>query len=67
MVYLRRRTDYPERIRLYDPTHMMSLADLVVVGVKTLTIDSWHSLEKEFTKFIYMNPLKVIIPNCQSC
>ena len=38
----------------------MSMIDIVAIGVKTLRIDSWGSLEKEFTKLIYMNPLMVL-------
>ena len=54
MGYLRRTSDYPERIILFDPAHMMSMADLVAIGVETLRIDSGCSLEKEFTKLIHM-------------
>ena len=35
---------------------MMSKVDPVAIGVETLRIDSGCSLEKEFTKLIYMNP-----------
>ena len=41
--------NYPERIILYDLTHMMSMVDLVAIGVEILRIDSRYSLEKEFT------------------
>ena len=54
--YSRGTSNYLERITLSDPTHMMSMADHVVIGVETLRIDSWCSLEKEFTKLICMNP-----------
>ena len=37
-------------------THMMSMVDLVAIGIETLRIDSECSLEKEFTKLICMNP-----------
>ena len=47
--YSRRTSNYPERITLSDPTHMMSMADLLAIGVETLRIDSGCSLEKEFT------------------
>ena len=50
------RSNYPEKITLSNPTHMMSMADLVAISVETLRIDSVCSLEKEFTKLIYMNP-----------
>ena len=56
MGFLRRTSNYPERIALYNPTYMMSMADPIVIGVKTLRIDSGCSLEKEFTELIYMNP-----------
>ena len=42
-----------ERISLFDPTHMMSLADFVAIGVQTLKTDSGCSLD---TKLIRMNP-----------
>ena len=49
-------SNYSKRITLSDQTHMMSIADLVAIGVKILRIDSGRSLEKEFTELIYMNP-----------
>ena len=55
MGYLRRTLNYPERITLYDPYHMMIMVDLVAIGVETLRIDSGCSLKKEFTEFIHMN------------
>ena len=54
--YLRRTSNYPERITLSKLTHMMSMADHVAIGVETPRIDSRCSLEKEFTKLIHMNP-----------
>ena len=39
---------------------MMSIADLVAIGVKILRIDSGRSLEKEFTELIYMNPWMIL-------
>ena len=66
MRYLRGISSYPKRIALSDPTHMMSIADLVAIGVETLRIDSECSLEKVFIEFIYINPLMIIIPNYQS-
>ena len=59
-------SNYPERIALSNPTHMMSMADLIAIGVDTLRIDNRCSLEKEFTELIRMNPLMVIYLNCQS-
>ena len=56
MGYLRRTSNYLERITLSNPTHMMSMADLIAIGVETLRIDSRCSLEKEFTELIPINP-----------
>ena len=49
-------SNYPERITLSSPTHMMSMADPITIGVETLRIDSGCSLEKEFIELIRMNP-----------
>ena len=50
MGYSRKILNYLEKkITLYDPTHMMSMVDLVAIGVETLRIYSGSSLEKEFT------------------
>ena len=56
MGYLIRKSNYQERIALFDPTHMMSMVDLVTIVVETLRIDSGCSLEKEFTELIFSNP-----------
>ena len=56
MGYSRRTSNYPERIALSNPSHMMSMTDPIVIGVEILTIDSGCSLEKEFTELIRMNP-----------
>ena len=56
MGYLRRRTNYLERIALSNPNHTISMADPIAIGVETLRIDSGCSLEKEFTELILMNP-----------
>ena len=56
MGYLKRISNYSERITLSNPTHMMSMADLIAIGVETLKIDSEYSLEKEFIELIHMNP-----------
>ena len=56
MRYSRRTSNYVERIILLDPTHMMSMADLVIIAMETIMIDSWCSLEKEFIELIYINP-----------
>ena len=55
MGYLRRTSNYPERITLFNPTHMMSMADPITLGVEIIRIDSGCSLEKEFTELICMN------------
>ena len=56
MGYSRKTLNYPNRITLSDPTHMMSMADPVTIGVETPRIESGCSLEKEFTELIRMNP-----------
>ena len=56
MRYSRKTLNYPERISLYNPSHMMSMADPIAIGVETLRINSGCSLEKEFTELIRMNP-----------
>ena len=38
----------------------MSMTNLVVIGVETQRIDSGCSLNKEFTKFIYMNHIIIL-------
>ena len=45
-----------ERITLSNLIHMMSMAELLVISIGTLRKGSGCSLEKEFTKLIYMNP-----------
>ena len=56
MGYLRRTSNYPERIALFNPSHMMSMADPIAISVETLRIDSGYFLEKDFTELICMNP-----------
>ena len=56
MGYSRRTSNYPKRIELSNPSHMMSMADPMAIDVETLRIDSGCSLEKEFTALIRMNP-----------
>ena len=46
MGYSRGTSNYPEIIVLSDLTHMMSMADLVAIGVETLRIESGCSFEK---------------------
>ena len=60
MGYSRRTSNYPERIALSNPSHMMSMSDPIAIGVETLMIDSGCSLEKEFTELICMNPRMVL-------
>ena len=73
MGYSRRTSNYPERITLSNPSHMMSMADPIAIGVETLRIDSGCSLEKEFTELIRMNPWMVLyltvnqVNSCHRC
>ena len=73
MGYSRRTLNYPERITLSNPTHMMSIADPIVIDVETLMIDSGCALEKEFIELICMNPLMVLylfvnqVDSCHGC
>ena len=55
MGYSIKTSNYLERITLSNPSHMMSMADPIAIGVETLRIDSGCSLEKEFTELIHMN------------
>ena len=59
MRYLRRTSNYLERITLSNSTHMMSMADPIAIGVETLRIDSRCYLEKEFIELIHMMSLTV--------
>ena len=52
MGYSRGILNYPERIVLSDPTHMMSMDDYVVISVETLRKDSGCCLENEFIDMI---------------
>ena len=54
--YLIRILNYLKRITLYDPTHVMRMADPIAIDVETPMIDSGCSLEKEFTELVRMNP-----------
>ena len=56
MGYSRRTSNYPERIVLSNPSHMMSMVNTIAISVETVRIDSGCSLEKEFTELIHMNP-----------
>ena len=65
--------NYLKRITVSDPTHLMSMADPVAIGVETIKIDSRCSLEKEFTELISMNPRMVLsltvnqVDSCHDC
>ena len=61
MGYSRGTLNYPKRIVLSYLTHMMSMLDLVAIGVETLRIYSGCSLEKEFIELIRMNPLNPLL------
>ena len=63
MRYSKRTSNYSEIIALSNPSHMMSMADPIAIGVETLRIDSGCSLEKEFTALSRLNYLDGIIPN----
>ena len=56
MGYLRRTSNYLERLALSNLNHVMSMHVPIAIGVETLKIDSGYSLEKEFTELIHMNP-----------
>ena len=63
--YLRRISNYLERIILSDMAHIMSMADPVAISVETIKIDSRCSLEKEFIELC--KSLNGTIPKCQAC
>ena len=56
MGYSRGTSNYPEKIALSNPTHMMSMIGPIAIDVETLRMDSGCSLEKEFIELILMNP-----------
>ena len=55
-----RRLNYSKRIVLPDLTHMISMTDLMAVGVETLRINIGCSLDKKFIELIHMNPRIVL-------
>ena len=55
MGYSRGTLNYLERIVQSDPTHMISMTDLVTINVEILRIDSELYLEKEFIELICTN------------
>ena len=73
MGYLRRTSNYPKRIALSNPSHIMSMADLIAIGLEILRIDRGCFLEKEFTELIRMTPLMVLyltvneVDSCYGC
>ena len=73
MQYLKRTSYYLEIIALFDPTHMMSMANPVAIGVEIVRIDIGCSLEIELTKLICMNPLMTLyltvnqVDSCHIC
>ena len=48
--------NYPKRITLSNPTHIMSITNPIAIGVETPRIHSGCSMKKEFTELICMNP-----------
>ena len=69
----RRTSNYSKRITLSDLTHMMSMTNLVAIGVETPRIDTGWSLKKKFTKVIRMNLRMVLcqivnhVDSCRGC
>ena len=41
---------------IFNLTHMMSITNLIIIGVEILKIDSVRSLDKKLIKLIRMNP-----------
>ena len=56
MGYSRGTLNYPKRIALFDPTHVMSMAGPLAIVIEMLRIENGRSLENEFTELICMNP-----------
>ena len=48
-------SEYLKRIVLFDPSHMMSVTNLIAIGVKALKMYIVYSLEKEYIKLIFKN------------
>ena len=63
MGYSRRTSNYPKRITLSNLTHMMSMTDLVAIGVEILRIDSGLFRKRVHIIYLNVNPLMVIILN----
>ena len=49
-------SNYSKRIILFNPTHMISMVDLVAFNAETPMINTLCFLEKEFNELINMNP-----------
>ena len=60
MRYSRRTSNYQERITLSDLTYVMSMFDLVAIGVDILRINSRCSLQKELIELIHINLLVIL-------
>ena len=56
MGYLRRTSNYLGRITLSNLTHMIRIANPVVIHVETPMINCEYYLEKEFIELIFINP-----------
>ena len=55
MGYLRKTSNYPERIALPNLTHMMIVTDPITISVQALRIGNRCSLKKEYVELICMN------------
>ena len=60
MRYSRRISNYSKIIILSYPTYMMSMIDLVVIGVERPKIDNGYSFNKDFIESIRINPGRVL-------
>ena len=54
--YLRKISNYLERITLIVLTLLMNVTDLIAITLTIPRIDNGSSLEKEFIELIIMNP-----------
>ena len=66
MEYLRRTSNYLEKIALSNLTHLMIIANLVAISVETPRINNGCSLEKELTELISHESLNSIMLNYES-
>ena len=60
MGYSIRISNNPERITLFDLTHMINMTDPVTIGLETKRIDNGCSLDKEFTELIHLTVVYVV-------